>query len=107
MNQPFKWTDDNFKKALELSKTSMSMSEIGRELGTTKNAVLGKIHRQKKKDGYKVKTQKQTRGASHNYYFKTIGSGICNLCQKKFNIESKFDRFCKPCKTTDMYIGSH
>ena len=53
MNQPFKWTDENFKKALELSKTSMSMSEIGRELGTTKNAVLGKLHRQKKKDGYK------------------------------------------------------
>ena len=54
MNQPFKWTDDNFKKALELSKTSMSMSEIGRELGTTKNAVLGKIHREKLKNGYKI-----------------------------------------------------
>ena len=106
MNQPFKWTDDNFKKALELSKTNMTMTEIGRELGTTKNAVLGKIHREKKKDGYKVKTQKQTRGASHNYYFKTIGRGTCNLCQKQFDIQSKFDRFCTPCKKTDMYVGN-
>ena len=54
MNHPFKWTDDNFKKAVRLSKTNMTMTEIGRELGTTKNAVLGKLHRQKKKDGYKV-----------------------------------------------------
>jgi hypothetical protein len=104
MNQPFKWTDDNFKKALELSKTNMTMTEIGRELGTTKNAVLGKLHRQKKKDGYKVK--KQTRGASHNLYFKTIGRGTCYLCQKQFDIQSKFDRFCMPCKKTDMYVGS-
>ena len=104
MNQPFKWTDDNFKKAIELSKTNMTMTEIGRELGTTKNSVLGKLHRQKKKDGYKVK--KQTRGASHNYYFKTIGRGTCYLCQKQFDIQSKFDRFCTPCKKTDMYVGS-
>ena len=82
----------------------MTMTEIGKELGTTKNSVLGKLHRQKKKDGYKVK--KQTRGASHNYYFKTIGRGTCYLCQKQFDIQSKFDRFCTPCKKTDMYVGS-
>ena len=106
MNQPFKWTDDNFKKALELSKTNMTMTEIGKELGITKNAVLGKLHREKKKDGYKVKTKKQTRGASHNYYFKTIGKGTCYLCKKQFDIQSKFDRFCISCKKTDMYVGS-
>ena len=106
MNQPFKWTDENFKKALELSKTSMSMSEIGRELGTTKNAVLGKIHREKLKNGYKLKKLQKTRGASHYYYFKKIGRGKCNLCQKQFDIHSKFDRFCMTCKKTDMYVGS-
>ena len=47
MSQPFKLTDDNFKKAVRLSKTNMTMTEIGRELGTTKNAVLGKMHRHK------------------------------------------------------------
>tara|TARA_Y100000004_G_scaffold51118_1_gene56499 strand:+ start:252 stop:566 length:315 start_codon:yes stop_codon:yes gene_type:complete len=104
MSQPFKWTDANFKKAVALSKTSMTMTEIGKELGTTKNSVLGKLHRQKKKDGYKVK--KRTRGASHNYYFKTIGKGTCNLCQKQFDIQSRFDRFCYSCKKTDMYVGS-
>jgi len=69
MNQPFKWTDDNFKKAVRLSKTNMTMTEIGRELGT-------------------------------------IGRGTCYLCQKQFDIQSKFDRFCMTCKKTGMYVGS-
>jgi predicted transcriptional regulator len=99
------WTEEQFTKAKELKAKGLSFTKVGKELGMTKNAVIGKFHRQNKKEGHKVK--KQTRGPSHNYYFKTIGSGICNLCQKKFNIESKFDRFCKPCKTTSMYIGSH
>ena len=100
MSQPFEWTKENYQKALELSKTKMTMTEIGKVLGTKKNAVLGKLHREKKKNGYK---KKQTRGPSHNYYFKTIGTGTCMLCNKKFEIQSKFDRFCMSCKRTDFY----
>ena len=99
------WTEEQFTKAKELKAKGLSFTEVGKELGMTKNAVLSKFHRQKKKEGYKIK--KRTRGPSHNYYFKTIGKRICNLCQKQFNIQSKFDRFCTPCKKTDMYIGSH
>lgn len=100
MSQPFEWTKENYQKALELSKTKMTMTEIGKVLGTTKNAVLGKLHREKKKNGYK---NKQTRGPSHNYYFKTIGKNTCMLCSKEFDIQSRFDRFCMSCKKTDFY----
>ena len=61
MSQPFKWTDANFKKAVALSKTSMTMTEIGKELGTTKNSVLGKLHRQKKERWIQSK-EKNKRG---------------------------------------------
>ena len=98
------WTPNNVDKLMKLSNTNLTATQISIELGTTKNAVLGKLHREKIKKGYKVK--KQTRGASHNFYFKTIGRGTCNLCQKQFDIQSKFDRFCMPCKKTDMYVGS-
>lgn len=58
MSQPFEWTKENYQKALELSKTKMTMTEIGKVLGTTKNAVLGKLHRKKRKmDTRKIKTE--------------------------------------------------
>ena len=78
------WTEEQITKAKELRKKNLSFTEVGKELGMTKNAVIGKFHRQKKKEGHKVK--KRTRGPSHNYYFKTIGSGICNVSSSNFFI---------------------
>jgi len=76
MSQPFEWTKENYQKALELSKTKMTMTEIGKVLGTTKNAVLGKLHREKKKNGYKKNQNRNTRGPSHNYYFNSSISAL-------------------------------
>jgi GcrA cell cycle regulator len=39
------WTDEQNKKLIELWNRGLATSEIGRLLGTTKNAVVGKAHR--------------------------------------------------------------
>ena len=97
------WTEEKFTKAKKLKAKGLSFTEVGKELGTTKNAVIGKFHRDKHKAGYTVQ---RPRGR-HNFYYKTIGTGTCYLCNRKYYIQSKFDRFCKSCKKSDMYIGSH
>ena len=98
------WTEEQFTKAKELRKKNLSFTEVGKELGMTKNAVIGKFYR----EGYVVKRQTVTsKGLTRNIYYKVIGTGTCYMCNKKYPIQSKFDRFCKPCKKTDMYIGSY
>jgi len=97
------WTEEQFTKAKELKAKGLSFTEVGKELGMTKNAVIGKFHRNKYKAGYKLE---RPRGR-HNTYYRAIGTGTCYLSNKKYTIKSKFDRFCAPCKKTDMYIGSH
>lgn len=39
------WTDDQIKELIRLWDQGLPTSEIGRLLGTTKNAVVGKAHR--------------------------------------------------------------
>ena len=36
---------------------------------------------------------------------KKIGERNCNLCSKKFDTYTKFDRFCLLCKHTEIYRG--
>ena len=36
---------------------------------------------------------------------KKIGKWDCNLCKKKFDTYSKFDRFCLACNHTEIYRG--
>jgi|TARA_R110002050_G_scaffold143505_1_gene268717 hypothetical protein len=100
------WTEEQFTKAKELRKKNLSFTEVGKELGMTKNAVIGKFYR----EGYVVKRQTVTsKGIARNNYtkYKVIGTGTCYMCNREYPIHSKFDRFCKPCKKSDMYIGSH
>ena len=51
----FNWTQENFNHAKEQYDLKIPASKIAREIGTTKNAVLGKIHRYKVKHGHKKK----------------------------------------------------
>ena len=46
------WTPNNVDRLIELSNTKLSATKIANELGTTKNAVIGKLHRMKVKNGH-------------------------------------------------------
>ena len=94
----FSWTDSNFNIAKDLYKKGIRASIIAKELGTTKNAVLGKMHR------HKLSTPSpHTFNKSSNTYFKQYGEANCLICKKKYKTYSKFDRFCSPCKSRDFY----
>ena len=43
------WTPNNVDRLIELSNTKLTSTKIAMELGTTKNAVIGKLHRMKVK----------------------------------------------------------
>ena len=45
------WTDEKLDKVKDLTQHN-SMREIGKVFGTTKNAVLGALYRDKVKNGY-------------------------------------------------------
>jgi GcrA cell cycle regulator len=45
MNSEFEWTDDSIKKLRQLWSEGHSTAEIGRRMGISKNAVVGKAHR--------------------------------------------------------------
>jgi GcrA cell cycle regulator len=45
MSTGFEWTPDHVKELTRLWATGLSASEIGRKLGITKNAVVGKVRR--------------------------------------------------------------
>lgn len=44
-NPEFEWTDDTIRELRQLWSEGHSTAEIGRRLGITKNAVVGKAHR--------------------------------------------------------------
>ena len=101
----FNWTKEKFNHAKELYDSKIPASKIAMELGTTKNSVLGKIHRYKIKYGHKKETKRH-----NNYYrpsyFKKIGTSFCYLFNKMYNIFSVHDRFCDKCKRTSLYRNS-
>jgi GcrA cell cycle regulator len=45
MNSEFEWTDDRVRKLRQLWSEGHSTAEIGRRMGISKNAVVGKAHR--------------------------------------------------------------
>ena len=44
-NPEFEWTDDAIRELRQLWSEGYSTAEIGRRMGITKNAVVGKAHR--------------------------------------------------------------
>src|SRR5207342_1780903 len=45
INSEFEWTDDTIRKLRQLWSAGHSTAEIGRRMGISKNAVVGKAHR--------------------------------------------------------------
>ena len=101
----FNWNQEKFNHAKEQYDLKIPASKIARELGTTKNAVLGKIHRYKVKHGHK-KERKKYDNYQRPSYFKKIGTSLCYICNKAYIIFSVHDRFCDKCKRTSFYRHS-
>ena len=97
----FKWSEETFNRAKKLYKQGVRASLIAEKIGTTKNSVLGKMHRNKltKKSS---KNKRHTRHSQSTHYEKH-GEAKCWLCNKTYTTYSRFDRFCSPCKSTDFY----
>ena len=98
------WTPNSIGRLIELSKTKLSSTKIANELGTTKNAVIGKLHRIKIKNGHIPKpVQLRTNKKVSISHFKKHGKKSCSLCKKMFMSYSKHDRFCDGCKKCSPY----
>ena len=98
------WTPNNIDRLMELSNTKLTATKIAIELGTTKNAVLGKLYRIKLKNGYTPKPlQVRNNKRLSTSYFKKHGKKPCNLCNKMFMSYSRYDRFCEQCKRCSPY----
>jgi hypothetical protein len=99
------WTPNSIDRLIELSHTKLSSTKIANELGTTKNAVLGKLHRIKIKNGYIAKSvQLRTNKKVSTSHFKKLGKKPCSLCKEMYMSYSKYDRFCDRCKRRSPYI---
>jgi hypothetical protein len=102
------WTQENIKTMETLHSQGLSSSKIAKQIGTTKNAVLGKMYRAKIKNGYvplylhpnlKIKKYKRYQTKIRSSYFpKTGEKRKCNLCPAIIEMRSRFDRFCWKCK---------
>ena len=98
------WTPNNVDRLIELSNTKLSATKIANELGTTKNAVIGKLHRIKMKNGHIPKPmQLRNNKRLSTSYFKKLGKKSCTLCKEMFMSYSKHDRFCDKCKRCSPY----
>ena len=99
------WTSNNVDRLIELSNTKLSSTKIAIELGTTKNAVIGKLNRIKIKNGYVPKPMQVRNNRRLSVgYFKEHGKKSCSLCQKMFMSYSKYDKFCYDCKRCSPYV---
>jgi len=79
----------------------LTAGEIAEQLAVSKNAVVGKMHRLRIKNGHAPQTRKNN--ITRTYKGPIIGTRPCNLCSKKFNMHGRFDRFCDPCKRGGLY----
>ena len=96
------WTDENLKKANELILTN-SATQVAQILGTTKNAVLGVLYREKVKNGYVPSSDSKYTKTRMRNRFKSdpaLGKMTCYVCSNTFTRSGRFDRFCYECKRT-------
>ena len=90
------------EKILELQSQRKTINEIGAIVGLTKNAVLGRIFRHKVKNGY-VPSPNSSYARRRKYNHdrgESIGTRKCSVCEKKFHIYSRHERFCESCRKT-------
>ena len=99
------WTPSSADSLMELSNTELTSTKIAIELGTTKNAVIGKLYRIKMKNGH---TPKSSQGRNNRRlsicHFKKHGKKSCILCKKMFMSYSRYDKFCEQCKRRSPYV---
>ena len=102
MGRPAEWTDSQLNQAKYLIEYNTAR-EVGKILSTTKNAVLGKLYREKIKNGYTPPTNSKYAVAKTRQRFKSelaLGERKCNICEKIFTKSGRFDLFCYECKRT-------
>lgn len=96
------WSDEDNARLIELDKKGVRVRDIALRMNKSKNAVAGRLHRIRIKNGhtpkYKHRQLKRYSPASEK-----IGQRPCNLCNKKFDISSVLQRFCEDCKRTEFY----
>jgi len=102
MNEAAMWSEEDNAKLIELDSRGIRVRDIAIRLNKSKNAVAGRLHRIRIKNGHKPKYH---RGVKRRYIPETakIGERRCNLCNQNFPISSVLQRFCEPCKRTDFY----
>ena len=98
------WSVKNTDQALLLRSYGLSLKKIAKQMGLTRNAVLSRLHRLDLKNGRvpnlvpKKYARKNVTTGYRSSYFKKIGRNYnCNVCSRKFEMRSKFDRFCPNC----------
>ena len=99
----FDWNEDKVNQAKELVKKNISYTKIAKELGTSKNSVMGKLFRDKVKRGHKPFKPVKRKEHERKVYFTKHGTDKCWICNTTYTTYSKFDRFCSPCKTRDYF----
>jgi len=99
----FDWNEDKLNPAKELANKKISYAKIAKELGTSKNSVIGKIFRDRVKCGHKPFKPIKRKEHETTTHFTKHGISNCWVCKKPYTTYSKFDRFCSPCKTRDYF----
>ena len=85
----FEWTQERVEKLTELWATGLSTSEIGRRLGITKNAVVGKVRR------LDLAMRRQPPAAKVDHNIITLDTLKANMCSWTNGEPGKPDfRFC-------------
>lgn len=99
----FEWTPERVEELTKLWATGLSASEIGRKLGITKNAVVGKVRR------LDLAMRRQPPVAKIDRKIITLDSLKANMCSWPNGEPGKPDfRFCgKPAEIGKPYCAAH
>jgi hypothetical protein len=104
--RPARWTDEDLKRAGELIKDHTA-TEVAKAFNTTKNAILGILYREKRKNGYVPPPDSKYAKPRPRSRFKSdpsLGERSCNICKKTFTKSGRFDLFCYECRRTGRVI---
>ena len=98
------WTKEQTEDLTHMMNKGLAPREIAKQLAISKNAVVGKMHRIRVKNGHAPKTCRKNI-MTRTYKGAVIGTRPCNICSRQFKMHGRFDRFCDPCKRRGLYGG--
>ena len=98
------WTQEQTQDLAHMMDQGLAPREIAKQLAISKNAVVGKMHRLRIKNGHAPLTSRKN-NTVRTYKGPVIGTRPCNICFKEFKMHGRFDRFCDPCKRRGLYGG--